>query len=130
MLSYNKKIVNKLLILQVVLFLFYITLSYSQNSSHYKTYLQKEKQQSHINEYISSSKYYLLPTDRNIYLKSLSLSHSTLPPWLGLNAILILYQSHRQFRKYHNNIVGLYKKLKNILNPKYHRSKYKDSLII
>lgn len=129
MFFYNKKRINKMLILQVVLLLFYIVSSYSLDSSYYKKNFQESKPQSHISVYtFSSSEYYLHPRNSNINLKSFYFFYNALISWLILSSILNLSQNQKKYINYHNNNLGLYKKLKNILNPKYHRSKYKDYL--
>lgn len=130
MFLYNKKIINKLLILQIFLLLFCFDMSYSSSNSYNKNNFQESQNQSHIGEYnFSVSEYYINPNNsRNIHLKFVSIFLNVLIPWITLFSILNSSQSKRKCINYHNNNLGLFKKLKIILNPKYHRSKYKAYL--
>lgn len=128
-----KKSTNKLFLIQIILLISYIVLlSCSQSGLYYdKNYIREVNQEYHISSFdLSHSKCYLIQNDRSTNAHSSSFIYNNSICWILMSASLILFICQKLYAKHYNKNPGLKKRLKIILSPQNHRSKYKAYLAV
>jgi hypothetical protein len=137
MIFLNRKITNRLLIFQMVILLVFLCLGHSlvapMQSFNAPTQSLSDKTNFSGTYLTSYDSYFSLqvlkPEERNRNLKSLSLLYNAFISWAFSTYILHLLKINKIIIPQQDVQLGLFKKLRRLLNPKDNGSKYKTILL-